>query len=106
MTGAPSEDLIEEFLATSGKYPGLAEFLDEQRSADDPPQQRPAQSDEAPQQDLDDDQLSPYPSTVVNAGGIPASWGSQVVHALGSTPQTGLTATSRPPSHTKPDQTV
>ena len=34
MTEASLEDLIEEFLATSGKYPGLAEFLDEQRDAE------------------------------------------------------------------------
>ncbi len=32
------------------------------------------QPDEVSEQDLDDDQLSPYPSTVVNAGGVPASW--------------------------------
>ena len=31
------------------------------------------QPDEAPQQDLDN-QLSPYPSTVVNAGGVTAWW--------------------------------
>ena len=30
--------------------------------------------DEATHQDQDDDQLSPYPSTVVNASGMPASW--------------------------------
>ena len=34
MTEASREDLIEEFLATSGKYPGLAEFLDDQRDAE------------------------------------------------------------------------
>ena len=33
------------------------------------------QPDEAPQQDQDDlAQLSPYPSTVVNAGGVATSW--------------------------------
>lgn len=34
MTEESREDLIEEFLATNGKYPGLAEFLDEQRDAE------------------------------------------------------------------------
>ena len=34
MTEASREDLIEELLATSGKYPGLAEHLEEQRSAE------------------------------------------------------------------------
>lgn len=34
MTEASREDLIEEFLATSGKYPGLAEHLEEQRNAE------------------------------------------------------------------------
>ena len=46
MTEPSREDLIEEFLETSGKYPGLAEFLDEQRDAersvDAPKQERPA----------------------------------------------------------------
>lgn len=32
------------------------------------------QPDEAPQHDQDDGQLSPYPSTVVSASGVPASW--------------------------------
>ncbi|MCY4421776.1 MAG: hypothetical protein OXC06_01760 [Acidimicrobiaceae bacterium] len=32
------------------------------------------QSDEATNHDQDDDELSPYPSTVVNAGGVPTSW--------------------------------
>ena len=34
VTEPSREDLIEEFLATSGKYPGLAEHLDEQRNAE------------------------------------------------------------------------
>ena len=34
VTEESREDLIEELLATSGKYPGLAEFLDQQRDAE------------------------------------------------------------------------
>ena len=43
MTEESREDLIKELLATSGKYPGLAEHLEEQRS--------PERNNAAPQQE-------------------------------------------------------
>lgn len=35
MAGSNRGDLVDEFLTTGGKYPGMAEHLDEQRAEDE-----------------------------------------------------------------------